>query len=59
MKVGLSLEDDLRRAQIMREEIGPACTLMFDANQVWEVHEAIAVTGVVGVMRGWIETTSG
>src|SRR5438105_13881897 len=42
MKVGLSLEDDLRRAQIMREEIGPACTLMFDANQVWDVHEAIA-----------------
>jgi L-fuconate dehydratase len=42
MKVGLSLEDDLRRAYIMREEIGPESTLMFDANQVWEVNEAIA-----------------
>src|SRR6267143_3645902 len=26
----------------MREEIGPESTLMFDANQVWEVNEAIA-----------------
>ena len=42
LKVGLSLEDDLRRARIMREEIGPESTLMFDANQVWEVNEAIA-----------------
>src|SRR5260221_6221905 len=42
LKVGLSLEDDLRRARIMREEIGPESTLMLDANQVWEVNEAIA-----------------
>jgi L-fuconate dehydratase len=42
LKVGLSREDDLRRARIMREEIGPEDTLMFDANQVWEVNEAIA-----------------
>src|SRR5438270_4799044 len=41
MKVGLSLENDLRRASIMREEIGPESTLMLDANQVWEVDEAI------------------
>src|SRR5947209_17164881 len=26
----------------MREEIGPTCTLMFDANHVWDVPEAIA-----------------
>ena len=42
LKVGLSLEDDLRRARIMREEIGPERSLMLDANQVWEVSEAIA-----------------
>jgi L-fuconate dehydratase len=42
LKVGLGLEDDLRRVQIMREEIGPELTLMLDANQVWEVNEAIA-----------------
>ncbi len=42
LKVGLGLEGDLHRAHIMREEIGPESTLMFDANQVWEVNEAIA-----------------
>ena len=41
LKVGLGLEDDLHRARIMREEIGPESTLMIDANQVWEVNEAI------------------
>ena len=41
MKVGVSLEDDARRAAIMREEIGPDRKLMLDANQVWEVGEAI------------------
>ncbi|HWQ15278.1 MAG TPA: L-fuconate dehydratase [Roseiflexaceae bacterium] len=41
MKVGLSLESDMRRAQLIREEIGPQRTLMMDANQVWEVGQAI------------------
>ena len=41
MKVGVSLEDDARRAAIMREEIGPDRKLMMDANQVWEVGETI------------------
>lgn len=42
LKVGLSLADDVHRARIMREEIGAKSSLMFDANQVWEVNEAIA-----------------
>jgi L-fuconate dehydratase len=41
MKVGTSIEDDVRRAAIIREEIGPDKKLMMDANQVWEVDEAI------------------
>lgn len=41
MKVGADLEDDLRRAAIIREEIGPDRVLMMDANQKWEVDEAI------------------
>ena len=41
MKVGQDLEEDRRRAQILREEIGWERTLMMDANQVWEVDEAI------------------
>ena len=42
MKVGANLADDVRRAQFIREEIGPERVLMMDANQVWEVGEAIA-----------------
>jgi L-fuconate dehydratase len=41
-KVGLNLADDIRRASIIREEIGPNRTLMMDANQIWGVEEAIA-----------------
>jgi L-fuconate dehydratase len=41
MKVGVSLEDDARRAAIMREEIGSDRKLMMDANQVWDVGESI------------------
>jgi L-fuconate dehydratase len=41
-KVGGDIADDLRRARIIREEIGSQRTLMMDANQVWEVDEAIA-----------------
>src|SRR5207248_4991206 len=42
MKVGRNLEDDLRRAALIREEIGWERKLMMDANQVWDVPEAIA-----------------
>jgi L-fuconate dehydratase len=41
IKVGLNLEDDLRRAALIREEIGPDRKLMMDANQRWDVSEAI------------------
>ncbi len=41
LKVGGDIEDDVRRARILREEIGGQCRLMMDANQVWEVDEAI------------------
>ena len=42
IKVGRDLADDVRRAALIREEIGPDRKLMVDANQVWEVNEAIA-----------------
>ena len=41
LKVGASLEDDIRRLGIARDVIGPAGNLMIDANQVWDVPEAI------------------
>ena len=40
-KVGLDVAGDVRRCEIMREEIGDL-QLMADANQVWDVDEAIA-----------------
>ena len=41
MKVGRDLDDDVRRLEIVREIMGPDRYLMIDANQVWEVDEAI------------------
>lgn len=41
LKVGRDLDDDIRRLRIAREELGPDRFLMIDANQVWEVGEAI------------------
>jgi len=41
LKVGANAEDDRRRVAIAREAIGPDTRLMIDANQVWEVEEAI------------------
>jgi L-fuconate dehydratase len=41
LKVGASLEDDIRRLRIAREVIGPDANLMIDANQVWDVPQAI------------------
>ena len=41
MKVGRDLADDIRRLTIARETVGPEVHLMIDANQVWEVDEAI------------------
>ena len=41
MKVGRDRADDIRRLTIAREVIGPDRFLMVDANQVWEIGEAI------------------
>lgn len=41
MKVGSNLEEDMRRAAIIREEIGYDIKLMMDANQKWDVPQAI------------------
>jgi L-fuconate dehydratase len=41
MKVGADLDDDIRRAGIVRAAIGPDQLLMMDANQRWDVDEAI------------------
>jgi L-fuconate dehydratase len=41
IKVGRDLADDKKRCAIVREEIGPDRHLMIDANQIWDVGQAI------------------
>ncbi len=53
MKVGGRPEDDVRRAAIIREEIGPERRLMMDANQVWDVDEAIAAIHRLAPFDPW------
>ncbi|AMB78382.1 L-fuconate dehydratase [Pseudomonas paraversuta] len=40
-KVGADIEQDMRRAQILREELGWDRKLMMDANQTWDVDQAV------------------
>jgi L-fuconate dehydratase len=56
IKVGRDLADDRRRCAIVREEIGPDRFLMIDANQVWDVGQAIEWVTQLAVYRPlWIE----
>jgi L-fuconate dehydratase len=56
LKVGHDLDEDLRRAAIVREEIGPDRSLMLDANQVWDVDQAIGwVSELASFQPLWIE----
>lgn len=41
IKVGQNLENDIQRCRLIREIIGYENKLMLDANQVWDVDEAI------------------
>ena len=53
IKVGRDLQDDVRRAAIVREEIGPHRRLMLDANQSWDVNEAIANMRALAPFDPW------
>jgi L-fuconate dehydratase len=53
LKVGSDLETDIRRAGILREEIGWERRLMMDANQVWEVNEAISKMRRLAELKPW------
>jgi L-fuconate dehydratase len=41
LKVGGSIDDDVRRCSIAREALGPQRRLMLDANQIWDVETAV------------------
>ncbi|MEZ5723749.1 MAG: L-fuconate dehydratase [Paracoccaceae bacterium] len=53
MKVGRDLNDDIRRLTIAREELGWDITMMIDANQVWEVDQAIDWVKALDFARPW------
>lgn len=53
MKVGQNLEDNMRRAAIMREEIGSSRKLMMDANQCWDVEESITQMKALAKFDPW------
>lgn len=53
LKVGGHPVDDLRRARLIREEIGPRNKLMMDANQKWGVIEAIQRTKELAELDPW------
>ena len=53
LKVGHDLKDDIRRLRIAREVLGPDRALMIDANQVWEVDEAISWLAELGFAKPW------
>ena len=56
LKVGHDIDDDIRRLGIAREVIGWDVNLMIDANQVWDVPEAIEWVGRLAEFRPlWIE----
>jgi L-fuconate dehydratase len=56
VKVGGNPADDERRVRMVRDAIGPDRTLMIDANQRWDVDEAIARVRELAPYRPlWIE----
>jgi L-fuconate dehydratase len=56
LKVGADLEDDVRRLTIARETVGPDVRIAIDANQRWDVDEAIGwVKALAPYDLAWIE----
>lgn len=56
LKVGQDLDEDRRRLRIAREVIGWDAELMIDANQVWDVPQAIDWINALAEFRPlWIE----
>lgn len=53
LKVGQDLADDVRRCSIAREAIGPDAKLIVDANQAWEVDQAVEWLKHLAPMKPW------
>ncbi|MFF4559774.1 L-fuconate dehydratase [Streptomyces sp. NPDC001435] len=56
LKVGADLDDDVRRCRVARSVVGPGIRLAIDANQRWNVDEAIRWTKALAEFDPyWIE----
>jgi L-fuconate dehydratase len=56
MKVGRSLENDIHRLELVRKTIGNDVRMACDANQVWDVNEAINwIKAISHVNLFWVE----
>ncbi|REL27438.1 L-fuconate dehydratase [Thalassotalea euphylliae] len=53
LKVGVDLNDDIRRCSIAREVVGDEVKLMIDANQNWEVDQAIKWVNQLAAAKPW------
>ncbi len=53
LKVGRDLQDDIRRLRIAREVLGPDRRLMIDANQIWDVGQAIDWVRALAFAQPW------
>ena len=53
LKVGGSLEDDRRRMDLVRRELGPDLRVAIDANQRWDVDEAIEWVNALAEFDPW------
>ncbi len=56
LKVGSDLDEDVRRLRLTREAVGPDIRIAVDANQRWDVDQAIAWTAHLAQFDlAWIE----
>ncbi|MEZ6126621.1 MAG: enolase C-terminal domain-like protein [Planctomycetaceae bacterium] len=53
IKVGRDLPDDVRRCRVLRREMGEDAFMMIDANQVWDVPQAIEWIQQLAEFRPW------
>jgi L-fuconate dehydratase len=51
--VGADIDDDLRRCALVRAEIGASRRMMVDANQNWDIDQAIAAMRQLAVFDPW------
>jgi len=56
LKVGADLHDDLRRMKIARDTVGPDVRIAVDANQRWDVEDAVRwITALAPYDPWWVE----